>query len=77
MGWLRDVAAVFVYVAVFVNSCARVFPKFVTCAKTCAKLARTRRTPRFPNTCKSVVPRLCANLHLTCSAEPGVLPRAR
>jgi hypothetical protein len=28
-----------VQMAVFVNSCARVFPKFKTCAKTCANLA--------------------------------------
>jgi hypothetical protein len=55
------------HMAVFVNFCARVFTELITCAKTCAKLVRTRRAQRFPNTCESVVPRLRANLRQTCT----------
>jgi hypothetical protein len=75
-------------VAAFVNSCGRVFPKFVTCANTCAKLARTRRAPDAHRTFRTRVSwwcRACAQtcaklvrvLRRTCAAEPGVRPGAR
>jgi hypothetical protein len=54
------------------------FRKPVTPHKTCAKLARTQRTPCLPNTCKSVVPQLCANLRQTCAKlAPDLRRRAR
>jgi hypothetical protein len=64
--------------AVFVNSCARIFPEFLTCAKTCAKLAPTRHTTRCSKTHKSLVPRLLANLRQTCAKfAPDLRRRAR
>jgi hypothetical protein len=64
--------------AVFVNSSARVFPNFVTCAKTCAKLVPIRHAPHSLDMCKSVVPCLRADMHQTCAKlAPDLRRRAR
>jgi hypothetical protein len=67
-----------VYMAVLENPCARVFPKFITCAKTCAKLVRTRRARHFQNTCKSMVLSLRVTFRRACTKlAPDLRRRAR